>query len=129
MNTVQRVQRAYNREFAVAMIGYVVVLFATTYIRNLNVGPVWGTVLAVLPVVPIAFAVRAFVRYLRGTDELQRQIQLESLAIAFGGTALVAITYGLLEYAGFPHINPIWLYALMMTLWGITAAVTSRRYR
>lgn len=130
MDTVQRAYRTYTRDFTIGIVAYgVLVIFVEIFVDHAAVSPVWRAVLAVLPVLPIAFAVRAFVRYLRGTDELQRQIQLESLAIAFGGSALAAQAYGLLEYAGLPHLNPIWLYALMITLWGVASTFTSRRYR
>ena len=129
MDAMKQVRRTYYKEFSIAMAAYVALLFGTTYVARRGIGMEWQGVLAVLPAVPIAFVIRAFVRFLRGTDELQRQIQLESLAVGFGGAALAAVAVGLLEFAGFPHLNPIWLYTLMMLLWGGAVAVNSRRYR
>lgn len=129
MTGMQQVQRTYYKEFGAAMAGYVVLLFGTAFIADRGVGQEWRTVLAVLPAVPILFVIRAFVHFLRGTDELQRRIQLESLAIAFGGGAFLAVASGLLESAGIVHLNPFWLYGAMMMLWLLALTVTSRRYR
>ncbi len=129
MHEMQRVQRTYYKEFGAAMVGYVLLLLGTAFIAGRGVAPEWRAVLAVLPAVPILFVIRAFVRFLRGTDELQRRIQLESLAVAFGGGAFLAVAGGLLESAGVLHINPFWLYGAMMTLWVVALAVTSRRFR
>jgi hypothetical protein len=89
----------------------------------------WRVVVAVVPVVPIALGVLAFVRFLRQMDELQRRIQLEGLAFAFGGTALVTFTYGFLQIAGLPALSWIWVFPLMCALWGCGLALAAWRYR
>ncbi|HEX6886031.1 MAG TPA: hypothetical protein VF530_21835 [Planctomycetota bacterium] len=56
---------------------------------------------ALLPVPAFAFFIHAYVRNVRGMDELERRIQLEALAFAFPVALLVAFTAGLLHLAGF----------------------------
>ena len=46
--------------------------------------------MALLPVLPIGFALRAIMRFVRGVDEMQQRIELESIAFA---TALVSLLY------------------------------------
>jgi hypothetical protein len=62
-------------------------------------------VLFLAPVVPVALLVPAIVRLLHDTDELERRVTTESLAIAAAVTALFAVTYGFLELAGLPHLS------------------------
>jgi hypothetical protein len=62
-------------------------------------------------------------------DELQRRIQLEALALASDGTALLTFSYGFLENVGFPHLSLFWVLPLMCALWGLGAGVAGRKYR
>ena len=89
----------------------------------------WRVLVALAPVIPMIFGLLAFVRFFSKMDELQRRIQLEAFAFAFGGTAIVSFTYGFLENAGFPALSWIWVFPLMMALWGIGAGIASRRYQ
>ena len=73
--------------------------------------------------------IMAFVRHLRAMDELQRRIQLEALAIGFGGTAVLTFGYGFLQGVGFPLLNWTFVFPLMIGLWGIGVAIARRRYQ
>ena len=61
-------------------------------------------------------------------DELQRRIQLNASGFAAGATAIIALTYGFLENAGFPLISWIWIFPIMVGLWGLALPVASRKY-
>jgi hypothetical protein len=89
----------------------------------------WRYLLALVPVIPVAFAVYFLTRAVGELDELQRRIQLEAFAVSLCGTGLLTFTYGYLELAGLPHINPIFILPLMTLLWGVGMAIASRRYR
>lgn len=85
-------RRRYMREFLPAMAAYVVLLFASqAMLKHVHAVPL--TVLIVLlPVLPIGFVVRAMVRLVLASDELERRLQLEAISIA-------SITVGLLSFA------------------------------
>lgn len=68
-------------------------------------------------------------RYFSRMDELQRRIQLEAFAFSFGVTGIVTFSYGLLVNVGFPPISWVWIFPLMIALWGIGAGVATRRYQ
>lgn len=121
--------RSYVKEFGGAMAAYVIVLPISITVLEANPGGWWRVPMALAPVVPAIFMVWAFVRFLGRIDELQRRIHFEALALAFGGTALLTFSYGFLENAGFPHLSMIWVLPLMAALWGLSAALASRRYR
>jgi O-antigen/teichoic acid export membrane protein len=121
--------RSYLKEFGGAMAAYVVVLLVAITIVNANPTAPWRYVVVVLPVVPLCFALLAFLRYFRRMDELQRRIQLEALAFSFGVTTIVTITYGFLERAGAPHLPLVWVAPLMIGLWGLGAGIASRHYQ
>jgi len=124
------ISKTYAREFYTAMFAYAVLLLASVFLTNHASPSVWWRMpLALTPMVPIFFVVRAFLRFFHRIDELQRRIQLEALALSFGVTCVVTFSYSLLEYAGFPPLSWIWLPPFMMMLWSLGVCMASRRYQ
>lgn len=126
-------RRRYLREFLPPMLAYVLVLFASLWLlkRLPEPGLARGLV-ALAPVLPIALALRAIVRYIRDVDELQQRIELEAVSIA---TALVSLLYlagGFLQLAGVIDVSAgiamIWMFPLVCFAYGITKAIVARRY-
>lgn len=88
----------------------------------------WRYAIALLPMIPLSFALLAFLRFFRQMDELQRKIQFEAVAFGFLATLGVILTYGFLQGAGLPHVRMIFVPPLMIVLWGIGLAIASVRY-
>jgi hypothetical protein len=86
-------------------------------------------VVALAPVIPIAFLFAAIIRYLSRVDELQRRIVVESLALAGGATALLAVTYGFLEGSLLPRPSAWATYTAFMVAWAVSAFILKRRYQ
>src|SRR5216683_6843062 len=119
--------RAYAREFTIAMAAYVVAVIVTVNLTS-NVDPTLRVPLVLIPLIPSAFALRAYLRFLGQMDKLGRRIQLEALAIGFGAAGMLTFAYGFLENAGFPKLSYVFVFPLMIALWGIGAAIATRRY-
>ena len=120
--------RRYIKEFGGAMAAYVIVVYVSVWLLKHRVYSPLRFLLAVLPVVPAAFAMWAAIRYFRGLDELQRRIQVEGLAFSFLATCLIALSWGFLQNAGLPHADVIWVAPLLIGLWGVGTCVAKRRY-
>jgi hypothetical protein len=71
----------------------------------------WATALA--PLVPGVLALRAYLRFLAGADELLRKIQFESLSFGFACGVLAGLGYPLLERAGAPPFPELMLLVMM----------------
>jgi hypothetical protein len=56
-------------------------------------------------------------------------IQLEALAFSFALTGVLTFSYGLLAFVGFPAISWVYIFPLMIALWGVGQAVAKRRYQ
>ena len=124
------VHRLYLKEFSLAMAAYVVVLLIAVTLINISPSSAWWRIpLALSPVVPIIFAMFAYMRFVSHIDELQRRIQFEALAFGFGISGILAFSYGFLEDVGFPHLSWTFVFPLMIAFWGIGAVIASRRYR
>jgi drug/metabolite transporter (DMT)-like permease len=70
----------------------------------LPAGPIRWAV-AALPSVAAVFLLAAYARFLREADELQRLIQLQALALGFGGGYFAITGYQLFERLGAPEAN------------------------
>ena len=73
--------------------------------------------IALLPLLPSIFGFVAIVRLVLATDELQRRIIVNSLALAGGATALLAVTYGLIEGDDIPNPSAWCTYVVFMVSW------------
>src|SRR5688572_12931514 len=120
--------RTYAREFALAMAAYVAAVIVTVKLTP-DIDPTLRAPFVLIPLIPSAFALRAYLRFLGRMDELGRRIQLEALAIGFGAAGMLTFAYGFLENAGFPRLSYIYVFPLMIALWGIGAAIATRRYQ
>jgi hypothetical protein len=110
------------------MVAYVIVVFLSRWMWHTANGP-WQTVIALLPMIPAVFVFVSIVRYLLATDELRRRIAVDSLALAGGATALIAVTYGLIEGEGLPRPSAWWTYAAFMVSWMVSGYFVRRRYQ
>jgi hypothetical protein len=120
--------RTYTRELGLAMAAYVIVVLVSIKLVGSLEQPI-KTLVALAPLVPAALALSAYLRFLSRMDELARRIQLEALAFGFGAAGMLTFAYGFLENAGFPHLSYLWVFPLMIGLWGIGGAIASYRYR
>lgn len=125
-------RRRYLREFLPAMLAYVVAVIASVSLLKHVDEPVLRAMVALMPVPPIAFAMRAMVRRIRDADELQRQIELEALSVATLLVSLGYLTAGFLQKAGVidvpSSVAMIWVFPLVCVVYGFAKILVNRRY-
>jgi O-antigen/teichoic acid export membrane protein len=109
---------------AVAFIG---AAWALRPEHGLDGAAAWAVALA--PIVLGVPALLAYLRFLRMTDELLRQIQLEGLAVGFAAGAVVGLAYPTLELAGAPPQPSSTVVVVMMIGWALGQCVGLIRYR
>ena len=122
-------KRRYLTEFLAAMAAYTLAVLASSLWLRAHPASAWRVPVALVPLIPIVAALGAWIRLFRRMDEMHRRMQLEALAFAFGGTALLVIAYGFLEVAGFPRLTVWWVWVVMAMLWFVGLFVARRRYR
>jgi hypothetical protein len=131
-NPAKWAMRRYLMEFGLSMAAYVGVMLVS---RMLLEGPMhhaangWQLLVALSPLVTVIFVFIAIVRWVMGTDEMMRRICVNSLAIAGGATALLAVTYGLIEGDSLPRLSAWWTYGTFMMAWLIATFFVRRHYR
>lgn len=83
-----------------------------------------------LPLIPMGFALRVFVKGLNTLDDYQQHIQLQAFAISLGCTGMLSFSYGMLEaFAGARQISLIFVLPMMVFFWLVGVVVTKRRYQ
>jgi hypothetical protein len=119
----------YSATMLILLALYAIALVASlTWLKAGVEGP-WKYAIAVLPVLPALGIPFAVIRFCQAMDELQRRIQLESLAFGFASAAIATFTYGFLQNAGLPDLSWVWVWPVMGTCWIIGHLVARRRYR
>lgn len=106
-------------------------LVSRALLANANLGAGWRVAVALAPLAFFGYFLRRVLVHLRASDELQRRIQLEALAIAFPLTVALLMTMGLLDAANM-DLGAGWsptallIYAAVFYLLG--RAISNRRY-
>jgi hypothetical protein len=97
--------------------------------------PVFRGMLALAPLLPGLLYVRSWVRFIRGLDELQRRIQLETFLFAALGTVVTGAAVSALNEHGVPTG---WMkhglglgtsFMLMLLLWSVGWGIAKCRYK
>lgn len=123
--------KRYLREFFPAVLAYVVILFVVWPMEQHAHDTAVRVAIALLPVVPVAFLVRAMVRLVLASDELERRIQLEAISIASLTVGLLAFSAGFLQAAGLLHLEAGLMLVLpaLFGVYGLASWWARRRYR
>lgn len=120
------------RKTRLRLVGVIAVYAAVAAISGLTATHLSAPlkyIVAALPVLPAMWFATLFARHIGEMDELQRRIQLESLAFAFSAGVVLTLGYGFLQLAGLPIPNWVWVWPLMGVCWLIGKLVAQRRYR
>lgn len=124
------VHRRYLREFFPAMAAYMILLFVALPLLD-RIEATWlKVVVALLPVLPIVWLLRAVLRFLLGSDELEQKIQLQAIAIAAMSVALLSFAAAFLQIAGVMALDNglIWVLPALFGVYGLAMAWVKRGY-
>ncbi len=125
------VDKRYFREMAIAMGAYMLVmLLVWPMVRRLEPG-VPLVAVALLPLLPFAAALRAMIRHVRDSDEFQRKIQLEALAVSAAIVSFASMAGGFLAAARVIELDGtilLWVFPALAMLFGLVRCGVARRY-
>jgi hypothetical protein len=131
MHQPRPLHRRYQREFWPAMAAYVAVMFLLWPLLPRLHNEWLKVALALLPVVPVLFVVRAMVRLALGGDELEQRIHLIGLAIAATVVSALSLAGGFLAAANVIKLDGsilIWVWPLLVVVYAAARSWASRRY-
>lgn len=123
--------RRNNRKFTLWCIAWAIAITTSTLIIE-SYANLPSSVAIVIALIPNAFALGAlisYMRFLRMTDELQRKIQVEGLAVGFGVGWIFAIGYLVLQSVGAPALSVNTMVVVMTAGWVVGNVLAIRHYR
>lgn len=121
--------KRYGREFGGAMVWYALLLLGASYLAP-QVDASWRLPLALVPMVPLWFALQAALRFFRRADEFARRVMMEAVSFAFVAGVMLSMSYGLAEaIADLPRISWTWVAPLFLVLWAVGGYRAHRRYK
>ena len=121
--------KRYGREFGGAMTWYALLMLGASYLAQ-RVDASWRLPLALVPMVPLWFAMQAALRFFRRADEFARRVMMEAVSFAFVAGVMVSMSYGLAEaIADLPRLSWTWVPPLFLALWGLGGYLAHRRYK
>lgn len=113
------------------MAAYVAVMFLLWPLLPRVHSELLKIALALLPVLPVLFVVRAMVRLVLGSDELEQRIHLIGLAIAATVVSTLSLAGGFLAAAGVVKLDGailIWVWPTLVVMYALGRGWASRRY-
>ncbi|WP_163965559.1 hypothetical protein [Oceanipulchritudo coccoides] len=131
METMCEPNKTYRRQMLIWAITYCVVTYGSVYtLKNAGIEH-FGlrTLIALLPMLPIAWVGIIIMRFIRSLDELQRKMQFEAVVFSAVMTGLLTGAYGFMEGVGYPELDTVWVLPMLMVLWVVGQALARKRYQ
>jgi len=122
--------QANNKRVSYWCIAWAIAIVGVTWLLK-NVDGMPGPLAWMLALAPNVLALGALVSYLRllrMTDEMQRKIHVEGLAVGFGTGWIFALGYLALEAAGAPELSVTTMVLVMTGGWMLGTFLAVRHY-
>jgi hypothetical protein len=128
----KELMRRYRREFVPAVTAYVAVMLLWKQLLALVQAPWLRLLVALLPALLVLWVMRAFVRFVRDSDEMQRRIELESGAVAALLISAGFMAAGFVQMAGLIEIPAavamLWVFPSLCLTYGVAKIFIGGRY-
>ena len=127
----QAVRRFRIRSLWSAALVILFAFVATASFRRLHLDGVVACLVAILPALPILWAIVAAGQYLaEEKDEVRRNLLVQCLLGGIGGTLATTTAWGYLEaFVHVPHLQAMWIYPIFWLFVMIAMPVVKARYR
>ncbi|MFN3235793.1 MAG: hypothetical protein ACE37D_01920 [Pseudomonadales bacterium] len=107
-----------NKHLSILSIAWAIsIVAASAVLTQIELAPAIQWLVVLTPNIIAYFVLRSYLKFLRMTDEMQRRIQIEGLAVGFGVGYAFALGYLVAEAAGAPPLNLAVLILVMTIGW------------
>ncbi len=123
--------KRYMREFVPAMAAYTLVMLTVWPLVRTTDDRMLRALIAVVPVVPVLFVVRAIIRHILAVDEMMQRLNLEALAVSAGIVGVASLVAGFLAAAGVIVLDGsilIWVFPALAGTFGVARMMAARRF-
>jgi hypothetical protein len=116
--------------FVAALAAYAaLLLLSRALLAGGSVGDPLRAAIALLPLPAGAALLVLAIREYVSQDELEQRISLMALAVSFGGTVLVAVSWGFLEGVGFERLSGFVWFGIFVASYALGLVWAKARYR
>lgn len=123
-------EKRWAIDVAVAFAVYSVLVIGAPLVVEQEWPAVVRGVLALLPMAPILYFVRALVAFYRSRDELQRRKMAEAAIVSVLVVGMSTFAWGWLALARLlPPLHSVWTLPALLAVYGIASFFVERRYR
>ena len=123
-------EKRWTMDVAVAFAVYSILVIGAPLVVEQDWSAVVRGALALAPMVPILYFVRALVAFYRSRDELQRRKMAEAAIVSVLVVGLSSFAWGWIALAGLlPPLHSIWMLPALLAVYGIASFFVERRYR
>ncbi len=125
------IERRYRRELLIAIGAYVVVMLTVWPLVRTTDDVALRVLICAAPLLPFALALRAMLRHVRDSDEFQRRLHLEALAISALIVSFASMTAGFLAAAKVIALDGtvlLWVFPALAVLFGGLRCLIAWRY-
>ncbi|MEW9571976.1 hypothetical protein ABQJ54_09435 [Rhodanobacter sp. Si-c] len=123
--------RRYEQRVMLAMVAYMVVLFAANSTLHAASSLLLKVVLTLVPVVPVLYTIALMWWRIRDSDELEQRTNLVALGVAAALVSALSLVGGFLAAGGVVRLGGevlIWVFPALMLGYGVAYKVVARRY-
>jgi hypothetical protein len=121
--------KGVTRRLVISGAFFSVVLLVALRLSRDDLDRSYQIALAIAPLIPGLILVASIGDAISKLDELQRKIQIEAIAIGYGITILVTMTFGLLAQAGLQQLNWLYVTLTMLLAWLVGKLWIGWKYR
>lgn len=128
---MRAIDKRYLREFLPAMGAYVIVIFTIWPLVNTTDNQSIRAWIALAPVIPVLFVVRAIIRHILSADEMMQHLHLQALAVSAAIVGVVSMLGGFLVAAKVISLDGtilLWVLPALAATFGVVRAIVARRY-
>ena len=123
-------EKRWAIDVAVAFAVYSVLVIGAPLVVEQQWPAVVRGALALAPMVPILYFVRALVAFYRSRDELQRRKMAEAAIVSVLVVGLSTFAWGWLALASLlPPLHSVWTLPALLAVYGVASFFVERRYR
>ena len=120
---VKTAGRNYLVELSLSMGLYVAALVSRPWLLNHTDSATLAVLIKLMPSLPIWLVLAVVWRYYFRIDEFERLKFLQTLAIAFGISSCLIVSYSFLEDAGLPPLAITWAWPTLAVSWILTTMI------
>ncbi|MBN1231506.1 MAG: hypothetical protein JXA19_06565 [Anaerolineales bacterium] len=125
---MMRIRTEDKRLVGISVAIYLFAMVAIIFTLDVVTNPVWRFVLAGSTLLPATFLAFSVGKAIFNLDDMQRNIQLQGVAIGFLGTIAFSFTYGVLGIVGVPQLSWSFVPLVMTIMWAFGKLYLMKKY-